>query len=75
MSGTRKSERLSETSVQTIDLPKAMKNATRMDLAAEELLEKVLGRSRWIAKDRDAVSAYLDRLVTSEIRRRGAANG
>lgn len=43
----------------------------RMEVAAQDLFEKVLRRRNWVASDRDAVARWLDNLVRKEMRIRG----
>lgn len=47
------------------------KQRERMDRSAEQLLETVLHRRRWLAVDRDRVAEFLQRLVNSELARLG----
>lgn len=42
-----------------------------MEVAAQDLFEKVLRRRNWVASDRDAVARWLDGLVRKEMRIRG----
>lgn len=39
----------------------------RMELASVDLLERVLRRRRWSANDKDALAAFLKRLVLREL--------
>lgn len=41
----------------------------RIEAAATDLLERILRRRRWSARDRDEIADFLERLVVTETKR------